>query len=92
MSKLKIIYFDSSAIDSISLENRLRSVCVSFYVIKEGLILANCNKSAQELFNELVPDNNRANVFVGDLDLSEKSYWGYMNTELWKWLNENKKP
>ena len=56
------------------------------------LILANCNKSAQELFNELVPDNNRANVFVGDLDLSEKSYWGYMNTDLWKWLNENKKP
>ena len=92
MSKLKIIYFDSSAIDSISLENRLRSVCVSFYVIKEGVILANCDKSAQELVNELVPDNNRANVFVGDLDLSETSYWGSMHTDLWQWLNENKKP
>lgn len=84
-----MIYFDYVGIDPVTFENRLRNVCQSIYVIKEGLVLVNYNGRAHDLFESLVPKDNRNNVLITDLDVSEHSYWGFMNRDLWIWLNEN---
>lgn len=89
MTKIKMVYFDSVGIDSVTFENRLRNVCQSIYVIKEGLAIVNYDGSAHQLFDLLVPADNRNNVLVTDLDISDNSYWGFMNKDLWTWLSEN---
>lgn len=40
MTNIKMIYFDSVAKDSVLFESRLRTICASLYVIKEGLLLS----------------------------------------------------
>lgn len=89
MTNIKLVYFDSIGIDSVTFENRLRSHCHSVYVIKEGLVVVNYNGSAHELFDLLVPIDNRNNVLITDLDVAENSYWGFMNKDLWTWMKEN---
>lgn len=89
MTSIKMIYFDSIALDSVTFENRLRNVCQSIYIIKEGLVFVNYNGSAHDLFNQLVPDGNRCNVLVVDVDTTSNSYWGFMNRDLWDWLRDN---
>lgn len=90
MKKIKIIYFDSVGIDSITFEGRLRSLCLSIYIIKDGLILASYNGSSKDLFDQLFPSESLGNVLIIDLDVSSNSYWGFMSKDLWTWLNENK--
>ena len=41
MTNIKMIYFDSVAIDSVTFENRLSTLCISLYVIKEGIVIVN---------------------------------------------------
>lgn len=89
MTNIKMIYFDSVGLDIVTFENRIRNVCHSIYVIKDGLVLVNYNGSAHELFNQLVPDDNRYNVLVVDLDTTPNTYWGFMNKDLWEWMREN---
>ena len=84
-----MIYFDSVALDTVTFENRLRNVCQSIYIIRDGLILVNYNGSAHDLFNQLVPDDNQYNIFVADIDTSHNSYWGFMNRDLWDWMKNN---
>ena len=89
MTNIKIVYFDSIALDTVTLENRLRNVCQSVYIIKDGLVMVHYNGSAHELFNQLIPNDNRYNVLVADLDVSSDSYWGFMNRDLWDWMRDN---
>lgn len=89
MTNIKMVFFDYIGIDSVIFEKRLRNVCQSIYVIKEGLVLVNYDGRAHELFDFLVPTDNRNNVLITDLDVSDDSYWGFMNKDLWTWLSEN---
>ena len=89
MTDIKIIYFDSVSFDTVTFENRLRSICQSIYIIKNGLVVAHYHGSAHDLFNQLVPNDNRYNVLVADLDTTANSYWGFMNKDLWDWMKGN---
>ena len=84
-----MIYFDSVALDTVTFENRLRDICQSIYIIKDGLVFVNFEGSAHDLFNQLVPDDNRYNILVADIDTSTNSYWGFMSRDLWNWMKEN---
>ena len=90
MNNIKIVYFDSVGIDSTAFEFRLRNICNSIFVIKEGLVLVNYSGSARNLFDSLFTSENRYNVLIHDLDTSEDTYWGFMNHELWIWLQNNR--
>lgn len=89
MTNIKIVYFDSVSLDAVTFEGRLRSLCNSIYVIKEGLIVVNYNGSSKSLFDSLFPDSPLGNVLVIDLDTTAGSYWGFMNKDFWTWLNNN---
>lgn len=89
MTKIKIVYFDSVATDSVTFENRLRSVCSSIFMIKDGLVLVKFDGGAQDLFEKIMSNDDRYNILVVDLDTSPNSYWGYMSRDLWAWLSEN---
>ncbi len=90
MKNIKIIYFDSVALDSATLESQLSHLCLSLYVIKDGLLLVNFNGSSKDLFSQLFPNENVNNVLIADLDATIGSYWGFMNKSLWTWLNDNR--
>lgn len=90
MTNIKMIYFDSVAIDSATFEGMISNLCISLYVIKDGLIIVNYKGSCKELFNQLFPNSASNNVFIVDLDVKPGSYWGFMNNELWTWINNNR--
>ena len=89
MTHIKIVYYDSVALDAVTFESRLRYVCQSSYIIRDGRILANYVGTAHDLFNQLVPDDNRYNILVADIDTTPNSYWGFMNRDLWDWMKDN---
>ena len=89
MTNIKMIYFDSVAIDSVTFESRLSKLCISLYVIKEGIVIVNYNGSSKELFCQRFPNSATNNIFIVDLDAASGSYWGFMNKELWTWLSNN---
>ena len=43
------------------------------------------------LFDLLFPNQPTNNVFIVDLETNADSYWGFMNKDLWTWLNDNEK-
>lgn len=90
MNNIKIVYFDSVGINSSAFEVRLRNLCNSIFVIKEGFVLVNYSGSARDLFDSLFTSENRYNVLIHDLDTSENTYWGFMNRALWMWLQNNR--
>ena len=90
MNNIKILYYDSIGIDSTSFLVRLRNICNSVFVIKDGLVFVNFSGSAHLLFDSLVTSENRYNVLVHDLDTSDNTYWGFMNRDLWTWLQNNR--
>lgn len=51
-----MIYFDSVAIAQVLFESRLRTICASLYVIKDGLLLVNFNGVSKILFDQLFPN------------------------------------
>ena len=85
MTNIKMIYFDSVAIDSVTFESRLSKLCISLYVIKEGIVIVNYNGSSKELFYQLFPNSATNNILIVDIDAASGSYWGFMNKELWTW-------
>ena len=87
MTNIKMIYFDSVAIDSVTFESRLSKLCISLYVIKEGIVIVNYNGSSKELFCQLFPNSATNNIFIVALDAASGSSWGFMNTELCPWLS-----
>lgn len=89
MTNIKLIFFDTVAIDSVLFESRLKSICDSLYVIKEGLLIVNYDGEPKALFEQLFPKQPTNKVFIVDLDTSAGSYWGFMNQDLWTWLTEN---
>ena len=89
MTNIKMIYFDSVAIDSVTFESRLSKICISLYVIKEGIVIVNYNGSSKELFYQLFPNSATNNILIVDLDAASGSYWGFMYKELWTWLSNN---
>lgn len=89
MTNIKMIYFDSVAIDSVTFENRLSTLCISLYVIKEGIVIVNYKGSSKELFYQLFPNSATNNILIVDLDAASGAYWGFMNKELWTWLSNN---
>ena len=90
MTNIKMIFFDSLAIDSDLFESRLRKVSISLYVIKDGLLLVNFNGDSKTLFNQLFLNQPTNKVFIVDLCTDTDSYWGFMNKDLWQWLNDNR--
>mgnify|MGYP003469337656 CR=1 FL=1 len=90
MNNIKILYFDSISIDPQPLQTRLKNVCKSIYVVKDGLVIVNYEGTAQQLFDTLFSSDNRHNVFIHDLETSPDSYWGFMNRDLWQWIKQQK--
>lgn len=90
MTNLKIVYFDSVGIDPVAFEGRLRNICKSIYIIKEGLLLVDYDGSSKKMFGELFPNDALGNVFIADLDTALNSYWGFMPKDIWTWLNDKK--
>lgn len=76
-----MIYFDSVAIAQVLFESRLRTICASLYVIKDGLLLVNFNGVSKILFDQLFP--NQPIFSIVDLETNADSYWEFMNKDLW---------
>ena len=90
MSDIKILYFDSIGLDQSLIESKLINLKIKYCVIKEGLLLVKYSDCSKQLFNQLLESDNRYYVFIADLDMSNDSYWGFLNKAFWEWLNENK--
>lgn len=92
MNNLKLLYYDSNAINVISFENLISEQSISIYSIKPGLLLVNYNGTSKQLFDAIGPYTDNKNVMILDLDPGDNSYWGYMSKDLWSWILENRKP
>ena len=90
MSDIKILYFDSIGLDQSLIESKLINLKIKYCVIKEGLLLVKYSDCSKQLFNQLLESDNRYDVFIADLDMSNDSYLGFLNKAVWEWLNENK--
>ena len=90
MSDIKILYFDSIGLDQSLIESKLINLKIKYCVIKEGLLLVKYSDCSKQLFNQLLESDNRYDVFIADLDMSNDSYWGFLTKAVWEWLNENK--
>lgn len=89
MSNIKVIYFDSESIDSIMLTNLLSSCCISAYKVNSDFFIVKYLKSPKELYEELHSMIAGKNILITNIEISEGSYWGYMDKGLWVWLSEN---
>mgnify|MGYP004454596605 FL=1 len=90
MSDIKIVYFDSIGLNQSLIESKLINLKIKYCVIKEGLLLVRYSDCSKQLFNQLLEADNRHDIFIADLDMSNDSYWGFLNKAVWEWLNENK--
>lgn len=90
MNNLKILYYDSNAINVNTFENLISEQSISIYKIKPGLLLVNYNGSSKQLFDAISTCSDNKNVMIIDLDPGDNTYWGYMSKDLWTWLADNK--
>lgn len=92
MSNIKIIYYNSGAIDVSHFENKVKSLCKSICNVKSGLLLVNYNGSAKELFDKINIEDNQIEILVVDVESQADPlpYWGYMNRSIWDWFSQNR--
>lgn len=91
MNNVKIIYYNIDTIDGEFLE---ASICSnnqtkSHYTVKPGLLLVNYQGTAQELYLSLGDLIKEKSILILDLANEPKSYYGFMNKDLWVWLESN---
>lgn len=91
MNNIKILYFNIETIDGSTLEMSLRNSAeyVGHIEIKPGLLLINFRGSARELYNSLSDEIKENSILIYDLDKEKDSYWGYMNKNIWDWIDQN---
>ncbi len=86
MSTVDLIVYDSTLADNITLENKLRTICDSFYRVDKNHILIKYGGSVKDLYENISPFLNGGRVLVVSID----DYYGYHDSELWDWLRMNK--
>ena len=91
MNTIKIVYYNTIGFSGNPVEAELQnnSKYISHIVIKPGLFLVNYNGSAQDLYNSLDSQVKGINIIIYDLDNGDGSFWGYMNRNVWDWINQN---
>ena len=87
MERFKHIWYDSSVINIIELEERLQSLQIPFVRISKNNLLVQSNLSAHALYDQLGTILEKKEIFIGGFDSSD--YWGYMNGDLWSWIKEH---
>ena len=91
MNKILIIYFDFSQLSSNIMETILLRIGYDFFKIKDGLFLVSTNITPKNLFEAIIGNFHQPvdiNIFV--CEMNHNAYWGYMNGELWDWINKHK--
>ena len=91
MKNIKLIYFDAVGIPHETMVARLKSICSSLYIISDGLIVAEYEGSSKELYNSIMPEDNKNHVLICDIDIANGTYWGFMGKDLWQWLEKSRK-
>lgn len=91
MNNIKILYFNIETIDGGILEKSIgnSSDYVNHIVIKPGLFLVNYNGSAHDLYNKLTDVVKENSILIYDLEKGKDAYWGYMNKNVWDWIQSN---
>lgn len=91
MNNLKFLYFNIETINGDVLEKCLKSSASyrSHIEIKPGFILVNFCGSARELYNSMSDEIKENSILIFDLDNEKDSYWGYMNKNIWDWIDQN---
>ncbi len=93
MNNVKIVYYNIETIDSDTFETMISSNqnTLSHYNVKPGLILVNYKGSAQALYESLGEVIKEKSILILDLSKEERAYYGFMNKDLWKWIEINNK-
>lgn len=89
MKNIKIVYFDAAAINPAQMGIELNNICNNMFSISPGLIMVNYHGTAKELFELLQPFSGVSNLMVLDVSVEDSGYWGYMNANLWRWIESN---
>lgn len=90
MNNIKIIYFDFEDIDSTSLTQQLKSLCMSVYRVSNNIFMVNYTDTPKTLYSSLGNMIQGKNIFIIEVNSSMDAYWGFMGKELWDWLNNNR--
>ena len=90
MSNIKIIYFDPENIDSSSLLQRLNTLCSSVYRVNNDILMVNYSELPKVLYDGLGSLIQGKNIFIIEVNTELNAYWGYMDKELWDWINNNR--
>ena len=96
MDKILIIYFDFSQIASSIVEAILNSYRIEYYKIKEGLFLVCSGMTPSQLFETILQGAHSIpgltpSIFICEM-ADNKSYWGFMSGDLWKWIENHTQP
>lgn len=90
MSNIKMVYLGVDSSKLPLLEDELIKNVRSSYKVGNGTFLVHYSGTAKELSNFLRSLIGNETFLVLDINTTNESYWGYMNKELWKWIEQNK--
>lgn len=87
MEKLKHIWYDSSVISNVELEQKLLFLQIPFVKVSKSNLLVQSDMSSHSLYDQLGSIIDKKSILIGGFDSSD--YWGYLDGEIWTWIKEH---
>lgn len=87
MGNIKYIWYDSSVISNVELEQRLQSLQIPFVKVSKSNLLIQSDWSSHSLYDQLGSIIEKKSIFIGGFDSSD--YWGYLDGNVWAWIKEH---
>ena len=88
MEKIKHIWYDSSVISNIELEQKLLSLQIPFVKVSKSNLLVQSDMSSHSLYDKLGSIIDKKSILIGSFDSSD--YWGYLDGDIWTWIKEHR--
>lgn len=88
MGNIKHIWYDSSVISNMDLEQKLQSLQIPFVKVSKSNLLIQSDLSSHSLYDQLGSIIEKKSIFIGSFDSSD--YWGYLDGDIWTWIKEHK--
>ena len=88
MSNIKLFFVENTD-NSTEIRNKLQLLSNSVYTITSELYMVEYEGTPKELYDSLSDTISGKNIFIQDVNTTGDTYWGYMNKELWEWINNH---
>lgn len=88
MGNIKHIWYDSSVISNIELEQKLQALQMPFVKVSKSNLLVQSDLSSHSLYEQLGSIIEKKSIFIGRFDSND--YWGYLDGDVWAWITEHK--